>query len=131
MTRLTVDVNFFDEDFDESAHPRKGGKFASAAVKVGAPSSASKLHGGGLSWATGATHAEGHKQLLKGGFVKQSSKTGTNRQKMGRSEAHSSSKEQRSSYGHPEGHRAELKTSTQKYSSNGPTSYFTIHPKES
>lgn len=117
-----------------------GGHSAEMAEAIKAPAHASKFdtggpHGGGSIsyYQSNLPHNEAHKNLSGAGFQKESSKGSTERTKLGRSTAYSSSKVQNSSYSHPEGHSATLKTKTDKYGENAgkPGSHVNVYLKGS
>jgi len=123
---------------DEEQERKDNGQFGKAgavAKSINAPDHAniyekSEHHDGGrITYAKGQTHKEAHKDLTAGGFVKESGKRKTESQKMGKSSAHLSTKEERASYSHPEGHTAEVKTRTSKYGGSGPITHYDIKTK--
>ena len=106
------------------------------AAAIGAPSHASVHEGGGshgggtVSWSEAKSHADAHAALLRAGFMRDTLKSATDRQKMGRSTAYTSSKVKESTYTHPAGHTASVKTSTAKYGDIATRSYVNINLKK-
>jgi hypothetical protein len=138
-----------DEEFKESEHPREEeGKFTSAggtaklAAAIKAPAHATLHEGGGkhgggtIDFMARHSHTEAHKHLTGAGFRRAAAKHGTEHTKLGKSTAYSSEKVQHSSYSHPEGHEAEIKTKTPKsYGFAGenvepPSTYYSINTKK-
>ena len=120
----------------ETKHDPKTGQFTSSAEMASAVKAPARTQvhetgsahgGGGFGWSELATHADMHKRISGAGFKRESAKQGTTSHKMGRSAARYSVKEQRSSYSHPEGHTASVKTTFRKYGDEGPRSYVEVH----
>lgn len=124
-----------DAEFNEGDHPRDHGKFSIAKAIGANPDTPITYgvggeHGGGIVF-HGASHdhVTAHKVMTAAGFKRTAAKRGTMSTKLGRSEAHTSSKVQNSSYAHPEGHTATVKTTTPKYGGSKPFSHYQVHVK--
>jgi hypothetical protein len=118
-----------DAEFNEADHPRdESGKFGSSAEMASAVKAPdhTDTRGNNVSYVKFVPHAEAHKELTKAGFKRSTNKNQMKSDKMGRSAASVSSKVQESSYDHPGGHSARVKTQTPKYGDQGPTTYYNL-----